>query len=112
YPMVASDGNTPGGIPMGARLQLNPTVDCNTLSGASVGEKMVCRALQDYGGYMRDTGGVPLSMYFEGENLSDPGRNPPTNPGDPGISGGVFGKLGLSDGMDLSAIPWSQLRVL
>ncbi len=112
YPMVASDGNTPGGIPMGARLQLNPAVDCNALPGASVGEKMVCRALQVYGGYMRDTGGVPLSAYFEGENLSDPNRNPPTNPGDLGISGGVFGKLGLSDGMDLSAIPWGQLRIL
>jgi hypothetical protein len=112
YPMVASDGHD-GDIPMGARIQLDPAVNCNTLSGASSGEKMVCRALQVYGGYMRDTGGVALSMYFEGEDLNDPSRNPPDgSPGDPGRSGGVFGRVGLHDGADLGEIPWDRLRVL
>src|SRR6202007_128491 len=99
----ASDGN--GGdandLPMGARLQLDPSVNCNTLPGASAGEKMVCQAMETYGGYMRDTGGVALSMYFEGEDLNDPSRNPPNgSPGDAGRSGGVFGRVGLHDGAD------------
>ena len=106
YPMVASDGSG-GDIPMGARIQLNPSVNCKTLPDASTGEKMVCQALETYGGYMRDTGGVALSMYFEGEDLNDPGRNPPNgSPGNPGRDGGVFGKAGLHDGQDLGEIPW------
>ncbi len=97
YPMNASDGGG-GDIPMGARIQLNPSVNCNTLSGASKGVKMVCQALETYGGYMRDTGGVALSMYFEGENLNDSSRNPPGgSPGNAGNSNGAFGKVGLSD---------------
>jgi hypothetical protein len=112
YPMSASDGHD-GAIPMGARLQLDPSVNCAALPGASKGEQMVCQALETYGGYMRDTGGVALSMYFEGENLNDPTRHPPNgSPGNAGSSSGVFGKNGLSDGQDLSAIPWGQLRVL
>lgn len=112
YPMNASDGHD-GDIPMGARVQLDPAVNCNTLSGASRGEKMVCQALETYGGYMRDTGGVTLSMYFEGEDLNDPSRNPPNgSPGDAGRTGGVFGRAGLHDGQDLAAIPWGKLRVL
>ena len=112
YPMSASDGHN-GTIPMGARFQLDPSINCATLPGASKGEQMVCQALETYGGYMRDTGGVALSMYFEGENLNDPQRNPPSgSPGNSGISSGVFGKVGLSDGQDLSAIPWNKMRVL
>jgi hypothetical protein len=114
YPMNASDGKgtDPNNVPMGARLQLDPSVDCNGLSGASTGEKMVCQALETYGGYIRDSGGVPLSMYFEGEDLQDPDRNPPTTPGNPGRPGGIFDKIGLHDGKDLANIPWDKLRVL
>lgn len=112
YPMVASDGGD-GDIAMGARIQLDPSINCTTLAGASTGEKMVCQALETYGGYLRDTGGVTLSMYFEGEDLNDPSRNPPDgSPGNPGRNGGVFGKVGLRDGQDLGAIPWNKLRVL
>lgn len=112
YPMVASDGGG-GDVPMGARIQLDPAVNCNALPGASTGEKMVCQALETYGGYMRDTGGVALSMYFEGEDLGDASRNPPDgSPGNAGRSGGIFGRTGLQDGRDLSAIPWNRLRVL
>lgn len=112
YPMHTSDGHD-GDIPMGARIQLDPAVNCNTLPGASRGEKMVCQALETYGGYLRDTGGVTLSMYFEGEDLKDPSRNPPNgSPGNAGRAGGVFGNAGLHDGEDLTAIPWNRLRVL
>jgi hypothetical protein len=113
YPMNASDGHGGGDLPMGARLQLDPSVDCQALPGASVGEKMVCRALETYGGYIRDSGGVTLSMYFEGEDLNDSSRNPPDgSPGNPGRSGGVFGSVGLHDSQDLPDIPWDKLRVL
>lgn len=114
YPMNASDGqgSDESDVPMGARLQLDPSVNCNALPGASSGEKMVCQALETYGGYIRDSGGVPLSIYFEGEDLHDPDRNPPLTPGDPGRPGGVFDKVGLHDGQDLSNIPWDKLRVL
>ena len=115
YPMKASDGQGTDSfdLPMGARLQLDPSIHCSALPGASTGEKMVCKALQTYGGYIRDTGGVPLSMYFEGEDLTDPNRNPPGgSPGDAGRVGGFFGKVGLHDGKDLPDIPWDKLRVL
>jgi hypothetical protein len=114
YPMNASDGNSTDSdaLPMGARLQLDPSVNCDTLPGASAGEKMICHALETYGGYIRDSGGVTLSMYFEGEDLSDPNRNPPSTPGNPGRSGGIFNKVGLQDSKDLSDIPWNKLRVL
>lgn len=114
YPMSRSDGGH-GDIPTGARIQLDPSVDCDTLPGASVGEKMICRALETYGGYLRDTAGsgVALSMYFEGEDLNDASRNPPAgSPGNPGRSGGVFGKLGLYDQQSMGDIPWNRLRVL
>ena len=114
YPMNASDGSSDdvNAVPMGARLQLDPSVNCNALPGASLGEKMVCQALETYGGYVRDSGGVTLSMYFEGEDLSDPDRNPPSTPGNPGRTGGIFNKIGLQDSKDLSDIPWDKLRVL
>src|SRR6185437_2860996 len=73
------------------------------------------QALETYGGYLRDTAGssVALSMYFEGEDLNDPSRNPPAgSPGNAGRSSGVFGKLGVQDQQDMGAIPWNRLRVL
>ena len=114
YPMSASDGQgtDPNDLPMGARLQLDPSINCDTLAGASIGEKIICHALQTYGGYIRDTGGVALSIYFEGEDLKDPNRNPPKSPGNPGRPGGAFDQVGLHDAADLSHIPWDKLRVL
>jgi hypothetical protein len=113
--MHASDGHgtNAGAVPMGARLQLDPSINCKTLPGASTGEKMICQALETYGGYVRDSGSSTLSIYFESENLNDPARNPPDgSPGNPDHSGGIFNKVGLQDNQDLSAIPWGQLRVL
>lgn len=117
YPMDHSDGHKtgPADLPMGARVQLDPSVNCSTLPNASAGEKMVCQALETYGGYIRDTAGtgVGLTMYFEGEDLSDPARNPPDgSPGDTARSAGVFGKLGIREPREMSAIPWNRLRVL
>ena len=117
YPMSGSDGqgSGPEDAPMGARVQLDPSVNCQSLPHASVGEKMVCKALQKYGGYIRDSAGpgVALSVYFEGENLNDPNRHPPNgSPGNPGRNGGIFDSVGLHDQQEMQDIPWNQLRVL
>ncbi len=114
YPMNNSDGqsNDPDDLPMGSRIQLDPSVNCETLPKATQGEKMICQALETYGGYIRDTGGVALSVYFEGEDLKDPNRNPPQTPGNPSRPGGIYNTVGLQDGRDLPDIPWNKLRVL
>lgn len=59
-----SDGS--GGssaMPMGSRLQLDPTVDIATL-GLQPGEEMIARALQTYGAYVTDSSSV-LAFYAE-----------------------------------------------
>lgn len=117
YPMSGSDGQGTGpeDAPMGARVQLDPSVNCQHLPHASVGEKMVCKALQTYGGYVHDSAGagVALSVYFEGENLNDPNRHPPNgSPGNPGREGGIFDSVGLHDQQEMQDIPWNKLRVL
>lgn len=41
----------PNAMPLGAHLQLDPTLDLNTL-GLSAGAKVIARALQEYGAYV------------------------------------------------------------
>jgi hypothetical protein len=48
------------GIPCGGRIQLDPTLDLDSL-GLSAGGKVVARALQEYGAYVGDfSGGISL----------------------------------------------------
>jgi hypothetical protein len=58
-PAHGSDGRAGGSqaIPMGARVQLDPTLDLTTL-GLRPYELTVARALQVYGAYISDTGGA------------------------------------------------------
>jgi len=113
-PAGKSDGNGGGSscAPMGARIQLDPSVDCNGIGG-SAGEKMICVTMQKYGGYILDSGGPgPISgIGVAGDDMTDPSRSPWQKPGNGMRSGGVFDKVGLGpDGLD--AIPWNKLRVL
>lgn len=63
-PAVWTDGSCPNGIPEGALLQLDPGLDLETF-GLSREEKIVAKALQEYGAVMTDyAGGVTL--YGEG----------------------------------------------
>ncbi|TDD47340.1 right-handed parallel beta-helix repeat-containing protein [Kribbella antibiotica] len=114
-PAGKSDGHTSGSscVPMGARLQLDPSVNCAGLSGASAGEKMICVTMQKYGGYVLDSGGPgPISgIGVAGDDLTDPNRSPWQTPGNGMRSGGVLDKAGLGAG-PLSHIPWNKLRVL
>lgn len=80
---------------MGARFFLDSSVNCDGL-GASKLEAMVCHAMQKYGGYMHDTGGVALSIYFQ-ENSS---------------AGSVWSNQGWNENMTFSKIPWNKMHVL
>lgn len=64
--LVAADkaGERPTGLPMGARIQLNPAYDIdNTL--LSPGAKVVARALQEYGAILVDEAGATV-LFAEG----------------------------------------------
>ncbi|WP_052595847.1 hypothetical protein [Luteipulveratus mongoliensis] len=116
-PAGKSDGDSSDDscAPMGARLQLDPSVDCNGLDGASAGEKMVCVAMQKYGGYVLDSGGPgPISgIGVAGDDLTDPDRQPWEKPGDGMRDGGILNKVGLDGSQEaLSHIPWDKMRVL
>jgi len=116
-PAGKSDGDGSGSdcVPMGARIQLDPSVDCAGLSGASAGEKMICTTMQTYGGYVLDSGGPgPLSgIGVAGDDLTDPDRSPWQKPGDGMRDGGVLDLAGLDGSTGaLADIPWDKLRVL
>lgn len=59
-PATGSDGwsTLAGAIPEGARLQLDPALDLDSL-GLAPWQKTIARALQEYGMYLFDTGGAP-----------------------------------------------------
>jgi hypothetical protein len=126
-PATKSDGHGSGDTcwPEGARVQLNPNVDCSGLSGASAAEIMICKALEVYGGYILDSGGSgPLSgIATMGDDMTDTSRSAWATPGNPtrgaancapiSASCGVvahFGVTGSSN--DLGQIPWTEIRVL
>jgi hypothetical protein len=126
-PATKSDGHGSGDScwPEGARVQLNPSVNCNGLTGASAAETMICKTLEVYGGYILDSGGSGTlsGIATMGDDMTDPGRSAWQTPGDPtrgnanctpiSATCGVvahFGVTGSSN--DLSQIPWNDIRVL
>ena len=116
-PAGKSDGDGGGSscVPMGARIQLDPSVDCAGLDGASDGEKMICVTMQRYGGYVLDSGGPgPLSgIGVAGDDLTDPDRAPWQTPGNGMRDGGILDLAGLDGSTGaLADIPWDKLRVL
>jgi hypothetical protein len=62
-PATASDGKSTlsAALPQGARVQLDPTLDLNTLK-LNTQERTIAQALQQYGMYLGDTGGA-LALY-------------------------------------------------
>jgi hypothetical protein len=58
-PATQSDGRSslPGAIPQGARVQLDPSLNLDTL-GLTRWQKTIARALQQYGMFLADTGGA------------------------------------------------------
>jgi hypothetical protein len=125
-PAVKSDGKSTAStcFPMGTRVQLDPSVNCNTLSGVTFGEKVICKTMQTYGAYVLDSGGGGslTGFSFQGDDMTDPNRVPWQKPGD-GSRGarncapvsstcGVYSNAGLIGAQDFVHIPWNRLRIL
>ena len=87
-PAQGSDGRTPGGIPEGARIQLDPTYQIPANMPPWIAT--ICRALQRYGAILTDSGGT-LAFY---------GESPVTGSWPAGVGGSLAG------------IPWSRMRVI
>jgi len=105
YPAIHSDGKYTGtgAIPEGSRVQLDPSINVDGIANITAGEKMVAKALQQYGAYAVDcagsTGPGGMGYYFEDpreEGVADP------YPG-VGFAWDYFG---------MDHIPWKSLKVL
>lgn len=84
-------------LTMGARIQLDPSVNVDAIPGITPAEKAVAKALQKYGAYVIDGGGARMAYIFE----------TPFGEADP------YPGLGFtSDYAGMPHIPWERLRVL
>jgi hypothetical protein len=102
YPASQTDGSTAGvGIQEGMRVQLDPSVDVDSISGLTSGEKMIMKALQKYGAFCSDNGGgnnQAMGFYIEKPNSSNQA---------------TYDAAGLTkDWQLLNKIPRDKLRVL
>ena len=126
-PATRSDGHSTAStcLPMGARLQLDPAVNCDTLKEATAAERMICHTMQTYGGYILDSGGPgPINgISIQGDDLTDPNRSPWQIPGNSergnrncspvSATCGQAAHVGITGTPDdLAHIPWSRLRLL
>jgi hypothetical protein len=87
-PAAGSDRRTPGGIPEGVRIQLDPSYQIPASMPLWIAT--ICRALQRYGAILTDSGGT-LAFY---------GESPLTGSWPAGVGG------------SLASVPWSQMRVI
>ena len=99
YPASKSDGRSRRSdcVPEGARIQLDPSIDVDSLPGITGGERAVARALQLYGAYAIDSGGAALAVIFEA----------PTAEPDPYPAAGLD-----RDYFPMIHIPWERVRLL
>jgi hypothetical protein len=98
---TTSDANA---LPEGARLQLDPTINVDSLA-IPAWQKTIARAMQTYGGYVRDNSGT-FAVYAETSSSVLGGR---------GYDGWSKTGLGLSTGSSQSfssAFPWNRMRVI
>jgi hypothetical protein len=97
-PATSGDGQqtNPNSLPVGAHIQLDPSIDVARLNIPSW-QKVIAVALQQYGAYVVDTGG---SLEIRGE--SNLGR-----------SYDAWAKAGVpSNAPSLSDLPWGSMHVL
>jgi hypothetical protein len=103
-PAIKTDGTASRAdcIPEGSLIRLNPSVDLSALP-LNPAQRAVGRALQEYGGYVVDRGGAPLSVSFELDPTATGGKS----------VGAVYQRAGLRWDYDsLDGLPLSQLQVL
>jgi hypothetical protein len=104
HPAQQTDGKLTGQdtIPVGARIQLDPTLDLDAIAGLTPGERTIAEALQTYGAYCVGASGEPFLFFCE--RAADAGTSDP---------GAVYTANGFGeDGATLPHIPWDRLRVL
>lgn len=101
FPAFKTDGKGtyPPALPEGTRVQLDPTIDINALTGITPAEKTIGRALQTYGAIIRNSSGSPFSIGFE-------------SVGNPTSSTNPYNKAGMTFDYFSIRLPWSKLRVL
>lgn len=91
YPALGSDGGVIGGLPEGARIQLDPLLDVSALPP---GARVLARTLQVHGAFLRDLSGA-FAVYLRPQRGTAP----------------EWSSLGI-DGDALAAIPTERFRVL
>jgi hypothetical protein len=98
YPYTSSDGRTTlaAAMPEGARVQLDPTLNLDTLK-LTANERTIAEALQKYGMYLGDTGGA-LALYAVNPQSFDTNQYAGLLPSDAAIA--------------LNKIPVNRFRVL
>jgi hypothetical protein len=107
YPSQSTDGINLAGvanpIPEGARIQLDPSIDLEAIPGITQYELILGKALQKYGAYCGDNGGLRIGFSMEQDQRA-------TGPDDPGP---LFNRLGMwYDYQPLEKLPWGSFRVL
>ena len=99
-------GVSSGRVPEGARVQLDPAVDLSTVPAGY--QRTIAAALQEYGAFCVDNGGISLNVYTE---LHPWIRRSPTAEYEPVAERARLQGV-VTDYADLSGIPWDRLRVL
>lgn len=105
-PALKSDGVTlatavPPGIPVGTRVQLDPTINLSAITGITPTELMIGVAFQQYGGYVYDTGGTNISIGVQTDTTAIQQ-----------YGSSYLDTNGVWDYYNMPHIPWTSLRVL
>lgn len=105
-PATRSDGrfSDPDSLPMGARIQLDPALNLDTLDPPlSTAERRIAEALQTYGAYLYDTGSQGSIIELNGINPRSFAEDPYLQIPDYNQEGGF---------LDVGNIPVDRFRVL
>ncbi len=104
FPASKTDGKAGHGnetIEEGARVQLDPTINLDTIPNISPIEKMIGKALQRYGAYAIDCGGAKMAISFELDTKN------------PDVVSPAYQNAGIRwDYDNMPNIPWQKLRIL
>lgn len=110
YPALKSDGQAGDAVPMGTRLQLDPSINVDAISGITAAEKVIAKTLQTHGAYVGDGSGNNAGIIFEFDQTAT--RSSPTTSANT-TPGATYVSLGLTnDYFAMTHIPWTSMRAL